>query len=42
LALLVFVGALGRMLAEERLVAQRYPEYADYAARTRRMIPFVF
>jgi protein-S-isoprenylcysteine O-methyltransferase Ste14 len=42
LALLVFVGALGRMLAEERLVARRYPEYVDYAARTRRMIPFVF
>lgn len=42
LALLVFVGALGRMLPEERMVAQRYPEYADYAARTRRMIPLVF
>jgi protein-S-isoprenylcysteine O-methyltransferase Ste14 len=42
LALLVFVGALGRMLAEERLVARRYPEYVDYAARTRLMIPFVF
>jgi protein-S-isoprenylcysteine O-methyltransferase Ste14 len=42
LALLVFLGALGRMLPEEHLVLQRYPEYAEYAARTRRMLPFVF
>jgi protein-S-isoprenylcysteine O-methyltransferase Ste14 len=42
LALVVFLGALGRMLPEERLVVQRYPEYAEYAARTRRMLPFVF
>lgn len=42
LALLVFLGALGRMLPEERLVLQRYPEYADYAARTKRMVPLVF
>ena len=42
LALLAFLGALGRMLPEERLVRQRYPEYAEYAARTKRMIPLVF
>jgi protein-S-isoprenylcysteine O-methyltransferase Ste14 len=30
------------MLPEERLVLQRYPEYADYAARTKRMLPLVF
>jgi protein-S-isoprenylcysteine O-methyltransferase Ste14 len=42
LAPLVFLGALGRMLPEERLVLQRYPEYADYAARTKRMLPLVF
>jgi protein-S-isoprenylcysteine O-methyltransferase Ste14 len=42
LALLVFVGALSRMLPEERLVRQRYPEYAEYAARTKRMLPLVF
>ena len=42
LALLVFLGALGRMLPEERLVLQRYPEYAEYAARTKRMLPLVF
>jgi protein-S-isoprenylcysteine O-methyltransferase Ste14 len=42
LALLLLLGAIGRMLCEERLVAEHYPEYADYAARTRRMLPFVF
>jgi protein-S-isoprenylcysteine O-methyltransferase Ste14 len=42
LALFVFVGALGRMLAEERLVLKRYPEYADYATKTKRMLPYVF
>lgn len=31
-----------RIVAEERLVAERYPEYAAYAARTKRLIPFVF
>jgi protein-S-isoprenylcysteine O-methyltransferase Ste14 len=42
LVLVVFTGALSRMLAEERLLLQRYPEYADYAARTSRMLPHVF
>lgn len=35
------LGASMRMLAEERLVAERYPEYAEYARRTRRLVPFV-
>jgi len=30
-----------RILFEEALVRQRYPEYADYARRTKRVIPFV-
>lgn len=30
-----------RLAAEERLLVERYPEYRDYAARTRRLIPFV-
>ncbi|HEV7504890.1 MAG TPA: isoprenylcysteine carboxylmethyltransferase family protein [Thermoanaerobaculia bacterium] len=30
-----------RMLLEEALVIERYPEYAGYAQRTRRVIPFV-
>ena len=29
------------LLAEERLVAARYPEYTAYAARTARIIPRV-
>jgi protein-S-isoprenylcysteine O-methyltransferase Ste14 len=40
---LVIVAGLGvRMFAEERLVIQRYPEYAEYAARTKRVIPFIW
>lgn len=39
---LLFVGALARMLSEERLVTQRYPEYVDYSKVTKRMIPYVF
>lgn len=35
-------GAIAvRIAAEERLVSVRYPEYADYAAKTKRVIPFV-
>ena len=39
---LLFVGAMARMLSEERLVKQRYPEYLDYSKVTKRMIPHVF
>lgn len=42
LVLLVLAGSLARILAEERLLLQRYPEYASYAATTRRMVPHVF
>ncbi|HYU31714.1 MAG TPA: methyltransferase [Thermoanaerobaculia bacterium] len=35
-------GGLLRMLSEERLVAAKYPEYGEYAKRTKRMIPFVY
>jgi protein-S-isoprenylcysteine O-methyltransferase Ste14 len=42
LAALLTVGAVIRMLFEERMVTERYPEYRDYAARTRRMVPFLF
>ena len=41
LAVVLTAGLAVRMFAEERLVTLRYPEYADYAARTRRIIPFV-
>lgn len=30
-----------RIVAEERLLVLRYPEYAAYAARTKRVVPFV-
>lgn len=42
LAALVVIGAVGRILAEETLLRERYPAYADYSSRTSRMIPFVF
>jgi len=31
-----------RMIFEEALVRQRYPEYEEYAQRTKRVIPFLF
>jgi len=30
-----------RIATEERLLAERYPEYREYAARTKRVVPFV-
>jgi len=42
LGVLLFLGALGRMLCEERLVAERYPEYRQYASVTKRMVPYLF
>ena len=30
-----------RIVAEERLLVERYPEYAAYATRTKRVVPFV-
>jgi len=41
-ALIGLVGALARIFAEERFLRIRYPEYAEYAARTKRMVPLVF
>ena len=42
LALLALLGAVGRMLIEEKLLVERYPEYSEYASKTCRMIPYVF
>lgn len=42
LAALVTIGAVGRMLCEERMLTERYPEYTRYAGTTRRMLPYVF
>jgi protein-S-isoprenylcysteine O-methyltransferase Ste14 len=41
LGALITVGLAVRMLAEEHLVAERYPEYLVYAAHTKRIIPFI-
>lgn len=35
------VGASIRIYAEEQLVVQQYPQYVDYASRTKRVIPFL-
>jgi len=40
--LLVAAGAAVRIVAEETLLVGRYPEYRDYARRTKRLIPFLF
>jgi protein-S-isoprenylcysteine O-methyltransferase Ste14 len=42
LGVLLLVGALVRMLCEERLVAVLYPEYRDYARVTKRIVPYFF
>lgn len=41
LAVLASVALAIRMRAEEQLVTERYPEYAAYAATTKRVIPFL-
>ena len=40
-AAILTVGAVMRMLIEERLLVERYPEYRAYQARTRRVVPGV-
>ena len=40
-AALLTMGAVGRMLAEERLLVAMYPGYTGYKARTQRIVPFV-
>ena len=42
MASLVTAGAVVRMLTEESLLSHRYPEYAEYARRTKRMVPYLF
>jgi protein-S-isoprenylcysteine O-methyltransferase Ste14 len=38
----VLAGVLVRIFCEEQLVIEKYPEYADYARKTKRLLPFVF
>ena len=40
--ILLLLGALVRMLCEEQLVKQKYPEYVEYARVTKRMVPYLF
>ena len=42
LGVLLFAGAVSRMLCEERLIIEVHPEYRDYAQATKRMVPFIF
>jgi protein-S-isoprenylcysteine O-methyltransferase Ste14 len=35
------VGACIRIYSEEHLIVHQYPQYVDYAARTKRVIPFL-
>ena len=41
-AALILSSAVMRIFCEEALVGKRYPEYAQYKARTWRMIPYVY
>jgi protein-S-isoprenylcysteine O-methyltransferase Ste14 len=42
LGILLLLGAFARMMCEEKLVKQKYPEYVEYAKVTKRMVPYVF
>jgi protein-S-isoprenylcysteine O-methyltransferase Ste14 len=42
IGVLFTAGAVVRMLCEEKLIVETYPEYREYARRTRRMIPYFF
>jgi protein-S-isoprenylcysteine O-methyltransferase Ste14 len=42
LGVLLLLGALLRMLCEEHLIKQQYPEYVEYARVTKRMVPYLF
>jgi protein-S-isoprenylcysteine O-methyltransferase Ste14 len=42
LGVVVVSGALVRIFCEEAMVTVLYPEYREYAARTWRMVPYVF
>jgi protein-S-isoprenylcysteine O-methyltransferase Ste14 len=41
LGICAVAGAGLRIAAEERLLVKRYPEYREYAARTKRIIPYL-
>jgi protein-S-isoprenylcysteine O-methyltransferase Ste14 len=41
LGIIITAGLVIRIRSEERLLIGMYPEYADYAAKTKRIVPFV-
>jgi protein-S-isoprenylcysteine O-methyltransferase Ste14 len=41
LAVVIAAGLFLRMLLEEQLLLDRYPEYREYAKHTKRVVPFV-
>jgi protein-S-isoprenylcysteine O-methyltransferase Ste14 len=41
LVFVIVLGAVARIRLEERFLLARYPEYAAYAARTKRMVPYI-
>jgi protein-S-isoprenylcysteine O-methyltransferase Ste14 len=42
LAAVVTAGSVVRIFMEETLLRARYPEYVEYARRTKRLVPYVF
>jgi protein-S-isoprenylcysteine O-methyltransferase Ste14 len=42
IGIIATAAIMGRIISEEHLLVVRYPEYAEYAAKTKRIIPFVF
>ena len=42
LGLIATIGLFVRIFAEECLVIERYPRYVEYAASTKRIIPYIF
>ena len=41
LAIAATLGLVARMVLEERFLAVAYPEYSQYARRTKRLVPFL-
>lgn len=39
---LLLLGAVSRILCEERLLVKLYPAYQEYAKTTKRMLPFIY
>jgi len=42
IGVVVTVVAVARVIAEERLLRAKYPDYADYARMTKAIVPYLF